>query len=84
MAQAECRRRVLQPSIQAATLAPACALVAECSMRRSSNSRVECQDSMAALSSADSSLPMDWQMESRSQAARKTPWCTRCPGRCGR
>jgi hypothetical protein len=21
---------------------------------------------------------MDWPMESRSQAARKTPWCTRC------
>ena len=36
--------------IQAGTLARAAALVANCSTERSSNSRVECQDSMTALS----------------------------------
>jgi hypothetical protein len=47
---------VLYSSIQAATRARARALVAKCSTRRSSNSRVECQDSMTALSSADPGL----------------------------
>jgi transposase InsO family protein len=73
MPQAECRRIVLYSSIQAATRARARALVAKCSTRRSSNSRVECQDSMTALSSADPGLPMDWLMPSREQAARKAP-----------
>ena len=50
MPQDECRRAVLYSSIQAATLARACALVAKCSTRRSSNSTVECHDSMTALS----------------------------------
>jgi hypothetical protein len=70
MPQDECRRAVLYSSIQAATLARACALVAKCSMRRSSNSTVECHDSMTALSSAEPTRPIDWQMPSRSHAAR--------------
>jgi len=64
MPQAECRRVVLYSSIQAATLARACALVVKCSIRRSSNSRVECHDSMTALSRADPGRPIDWEMES--------------------
>ena len=32
---------------------------------RSSNSRVECHDSMTALSSADPGRPIDWETESR-------------------
>ena len=59
--------------IQAGTLARAAALVANCSTERSSNSRVECQDSMTALSSADRGLPIDWQAPRRWQAARKAP-----------
>ena len=59
--------------IHAGTLARAWALVANCSTERSSNSRVECQDSMTALSSADPGLPIDWQAPSRWQAARKAP-----------
>ena len=50
MPQAECRRTVLYSSIQAATRTRAAALVAKCSRRRSSNSTVECHDSMTALS----------------------------------
>ena len=50
-AQAGCRRAVLYSSIQAATWARACAPAAQCLTRRSSNSRVECHDSMTALSS---------------------------------
>ena len=73
MPQAECRRMVLYSSIQAATLARACALVAKSSMRRSPDSRVECHDSTTALSRADPGLPMDWLMPSRAQAARKAP-----------
>jgi len=61
----------LQSSIQAATPARAAALVAKCSARRSPDSTVECQDSMTALSSADPGRPIDWQMESRWQAALK-------------
>jgi hypothetical protein len=56
--------------IRAATLARAAVLVAKCSRARSSNSRVECHDSMTALSSADPGLPIDWRMPSRPQAAR--------------
>ena len=41
---------------------PGCALVAKCSSDRSSNSRVECQDSITALSSADPGRPIDWEM----------------------
>jgi hypothetical protein len=55
------------------TLAWAAALVAKCSIERSSNSKVECQDSMTALSSADPGRPIDWQAESRWQTARKAP-----------
>jgi hypothetical protein len=49
-------------------------------MRRSSNSRVECHDSMTALSSADPGRPIDWETDSRLQAARNAaavyslPW----------
>jgi hypothetical protein len=71
MPQDECRRTVLYSSMQAATLARAAALVAKCSRRRNSNSTVECHDSMTALSSADPGRPIDWQMPSRSHAARK-------------
>src|SRR3712207_4592345 len=53
MPRAEWRRSWLYSSIQAATLARASALVAKRSRRRSSNSTVECQDSITALSSAD-------------------------------
>jgi hypothetical protein len=42
-------------------------------MRRSSNSSVECQDSMTALSSADPGRPIDWETDSRSQASRNRP-----------
>ncbi len=59
--------------IHAETLARASALVAKCSTERSSNSRVECQASMTALSSADPGRPIDWQAPSRAQAARKAP-----------
>src|SRR5437763_8065069 len=45
----------------------------KCSTERSSNSRVECQDSMTALSSAEPGRPIDWTMPSRSQAARTRP-----------
>ena len=40
---------------------------------RSSNSSVECQDSMTALSSAEPGRPIDWRMPSRAQAARNGP-----------
>jgi hypothetical protein len=40
---------------------------------RSSNSKVECQDSMTALSSADPGRPIDWEMPSRAQACRTRP-----------
>jgi hypothetical protein len=60
-------------SIQAATAARACALVTKCCSDRSSNSRVECHDSMTALSSADPGRPMDWRMPNRVQAVRKYP-----------
>ena len=72
MPRAECRRVVLYSSIQAATRARACALVAKCSMRRSSNSTVECHDSITALSRADPGRPIDWEMSSRLQAARNS------------
>jgi hypothetical protein len=49
------------------------ALVAKCSRRRSSNSKVECQASMTALSSADPGRPIDWEMDSRWQACRNRP-----------
>jgi len=73
MVQAECRLVVLYSSIQAATLARACARVANVSAERSSNSRVECQDSIIALSSAEPGRPMDWRMPSRVQAERNRP-----------
>jgi hypothetical protein len=80
MLKAECLRVVLYSSIQAATRARACALVAKCSMRRSSNSTVECHDPVTALSSADPGRPIDWAMASRVQAPRNSravyslPW----------
>jgi len=80
MPQAECRRTVLYSSIQAATPARAAALVAKCSRRRSSNSTVECHDSITALSSADPGRPIDCRMPSRVQARRNSravyslPW----------
>ena len=46
-------------------------LVAKRSRARSSNSSVQCQDSMTALSRADPTLPIDCLMSSRLQAARK-------------
>jgi len=68
MPRAECRRSRLYSWIQVLTRALACARVSKCSTERSSNSRVECQDSMTALSSADPGRPIDWRMESRWQA----------------
>jgi hypothetical protein len=50
--------------------ARASALVANRWTERSSNSRVECQDSMPALSSADPARPIDCRIPIRSQAAR--------------
>ena len=49
----------------------AAALVVNLCRDRSSNSSVECQDSITALSSAEPGRPIDWAMPSRSQAARK-------------
>ena len=66
---AECRRMVLYSSIQAATLVLARDLAGKSSTERSSNSSVEWNDSMTALSSAEPGLPIDWRMPSRSQAA---------------
>ena len=40
---------------------------------RSSNSSVECQDSMTALSSADPGRSIDWRTPQRAQAARNVP-----------
>src|SRR5215472_348083 len=65
----ECLRVVLYSSIQAAALARAWALVAKCWTRRSSHSRVECQDAITALPRADPGRPIDWQAPSRWQAA---------------
>ena len=70
---AECLRTVLYSSIHAAILARAWALVAKRSSERSSNSSVECHASIAALSSADPGRPIDWEIRSRSQAARTVP-----------
>ena len=57
-------------------------------MRRSSNSTVECHDSITALSSADPGRPIDWETASRVQACRNSravyslPWsvCMMTPG----
>jgi hypothetical protein len=46
------------------------AWVANWSIRRSSNSTVECQDSMTALSNAGPGRPIIWVMPQRWQAAR--------------
>src|ERR1044072_7256537 len=73
MPSAEWRRSWLYSSIQAATVVRASALVAKCSRRRSSNSTVECQDSITALSKADPGRPIDWRTPNRSQAARVRP-----------
>jgi hypothetical protein len=48
----------------------AAVLVSKCFTERSSNSRVECQDSMTALSSAELGRPIDWRMPSPTQAWR--------------
>src|SRR4051794_21937403 len=71
MPQAECLRSRLYSSIQAATRARATVLVGKCSRRRSSNSSVECHDSMTALSRADPTRPIDCWMPIRVHAARK-------------
>jgi hypothetical protein len=41
---------------------PGVALLWKCSMRRSSNFTVECQDSITALSRADPGRPIDWRI----------------------
>ena len=64
---------VLYSSIQAATLVLARDRVGKSSAERSSNSSVECQDSMTALSRAEPGRPMDWRISSLVQAARKKP-----------
>ena len=61
-------RVVLYSSIQAATLARAWALVAKCWTRRSSHSRVGCQDSMTALR-GEAQL-IEWQRGLESVARR--------------
>src|SRR5437660_12362593 len=71
MPQEECLRSRLYSSIHAATRARAAALVANRSRARSSKVKVECQDSMTALSRADPALPIDCVMPSRMQAVRK-------------
>jgi hypothetical protein len=73
MAQAECRRLVLYSSIQAATLARACARVANASTDRSPDSRVECHDPLPAVAGADPGRPIDWRMPIRVQAERNRP-----------
>jgi hypothetical protein len=70
MPSAECLRSWLYSSIQAATAARASAFVPNVRTGRSSNSKVECQDSMTALSRAEPGRPMDWRMPSRWQACR--------------
>src|SRR3954471_14897404 len=73
MPSAECRRSWLYSSIQATTSRRAWARVASLASRRSSNFRVECQDSMTALSSAEPTRPIDWRTPSRAQAVRRDP-----------
>jgi len=58
----ECRRMVLYSSIQAATLVLAAAIVGKSSRERSSNSSVEWNDSITALSRAEPGRPIDWRM----------------------
>src|ERR1022692_2514121 len=70
---AECLLVVLYSSTQLAILARAAALVAKCSSERSSNSSVECHDSMTALSRADPGRPIDWEIPSRPHAERTRP-----------
>lgn len=60
-------------SIQAATAVRACSLAGKCRTRRNSNSKVECHDSMTALSRADPGRPIDWAMQNRWQAALERP-----------
>ncbi len=64
---------VLYSSIQAATLVLATDLAGKSSRALSSDSRVEWNDSMTALSSAGPGRPMDWRIPSRSHARRKRP-----------
>ena len=63
----------LYSSIHCATRRRAAALVSNVSSERSSNSSVECHDSMTALSSAEPGRPIDWAMPRRAQAARNIP-----------
>ena len=65
----ECRRSWLYSSIQVATRVRAWSLVAKCSSWRSSNSTVECQLSVTALSSAEPARPIDCLIPTRAQAA---------------
>ena len=65
---------VLYSAIQAATPARACALVAKCCRRRNSNSSVECQASITALSRAEPGRPMDWRTD---RALARLPECFR-------
>jgi hypothetical protein len=67
---AERRRSRLYSSIQAATPPALAPLVAKCSSERSSNSKVKCQDSITALSSADPDQPIDCRIPILSQALR--------------
>lgn len=59
MCSAECWRCLLYSSIHAATRHLACARVVKCSTQRNSNSIVECQDSITALSGPAHRLPHD-------------------------
>ena len=60
-----------------ATLARAAALVVKCSRRRSSNSKVECHDSMTALSSADPGGPSTGRRKAGRRRRGTRPRCTR-------
>src|SRR3954454_16463850 len=73
MPSAECRRSWLYSSIHSTTARRASARVANEESRRSSNSSVECQDSITALSSAEPTRPIDCRTPSRAQAAWKAP-----------
>jgi hypothetical protein len=66
------------------TLARVAALVGKYSRERSSNSRVECQDSMPSLSSAEQGLPIDCRIPGRPQAPRTVPevYSASSTGRC--
>jgi hypothetical protein len=76
MPSAEWRRWELSFSTQAATLWRAWVRLVKRRRRRSSNSSVECQPSMAALSNADPGRPMDWRTRGDRRRCGRRGRCT--------